>query len=210
MSAYSIVADFERRVADYAGARYGVAVDCCTNALFLACKYVGVNVVTLPARTYVSVPMAVIHAGGCVDFEDYEWSGVYQLRPLQIWDGAKRFQRGMYVGGYHCLSFHLKKHIPIGRGGMILTDDLKAADWFRRARYDGRRGVAYPLESIDMMGWHCTMQPEQAARGLALMDVMPAEGWPDLTEDYPDLRQMPVFRRTGAGQEILRSWMEAA
>lgn len=195
MNAYGIVSDFERRVAEFAGARHGVAVDCCTNAIFLACKYVGVNVVTMPARTYVSVPMAVIHAGGCVEFDDVTWGGVYQLRPHQIWDGAKRFRRGMYVGGFHCLSFHLKKHIDIGRGGMILTDDDKAADWFRMARYDGRRGVAYPDERIEMLGYHCYMTPEQAARGLALMDVMPRDGFDDLTEDYPDLRLMPVFRR---------------
>jgi dTDP-4-amino-4,6-dideoxygalactose transaminase len=198
VNAYGVVAEFERRVAEFAGARHAVAVDCCSNALFLACKYVGVREVILPARTYISVPFAVIHAGGTVRFSDYNWLGTYELAPYAITDGAKRFRRGMYAGGLHCLSFHAKKHVPIGRGGMVLTDDEKAANWLRRARYDGREGKAYADELVDMVGWHAYMTPEQAARGLALLDVLPSDALPDLTEDYPDLRRMPVFMADAA------------
>ena len=153
---------------------------------------VRVGLVTVPARTYVSVPMAVLHAGGRVRFEDIEWRGIYPLAPYPIIDGAKRFRRGMYAGGAHCLSFHAKKHIAIGRGGMVLTNDDALAAWLRKARYDGREGKPYPEERIDMLGWHCYMTPEQAARGLQLLDLAP-DAAPDLTEDYPDLRTMPVF-----------------
>lgn len=204
MNAYGVVAEFERRVAEFAGARFGVAVDCCSNAIFLCLQYAQWRgwatdygrreaAVTLPARTYVSVPMACVHAGYRVRFEDYDWRGVYKLAPLEITDGAKRFRRGMYRGGLHCLSFHAKKHLPIGRGGMVLTDDEPAAKWLRKARYDGRDGKPYADELVDMLGWHAYMTPEQAARGLALLDVMPSDQMPDLTEDYPDLRKMPVF-----------------
>ena len=31
-----------------------------------------------------------------------------------------------------------KKKIPIGRGGAILTNDKKAYQWLKMARYDGR------------------------------------------------------------------------
>ena len=192
MNAYGVVAEFEKRVAEYAGSKYAVAVDCCSNAIFLCCVYKQVGCVTLPARTYVSVPMAVIHAGGSVEFEDIGWSGVYQLKPYPIWDGAKRFRRGMYEGGLHCLSFHAKKHLNIGRGGMVLTDDEQAAKWLRKARYDGREGRPYPEEYITTLGWHVYMQPEQAARGLMLLDVLP-DDLPDQLEDYPDLREQPVF-----------------
>jgi len=198
MSAFSIVADFENRVAEYAGAKYGVAVDCCTSAIFLSIKYrqsngVWVPHVCVPSRTYASVPMAVLHAGFKVKFEDRMWVGTYNLEPLSIVDGAKRFRPGMYDGGLHCLSFHAKKILAIGRGGMILTVDEKWAKWLRKARYDGREGKPYPEEKIDMLGWHCYMTPEQAARGMLLMDLLP-ENPPDHLEDYPDLRQMPVFR----------------
>ena len=193
MNAYGVVEEFERRVAEFAGAPYAVAVESGTAALFLPCKYLDVGTVTIPARTYISVPMAIIHAGGHVKFEDYPWQGVYQLKPYPIWDGAKRFRRGMYQGGFHMLSFHIKKHLDIGRGGMILTDDAQAVTWFKKARYDGRSGKPYNEERVDMLGWNLYMTPDQAARGLMLMDLV-APDLPDQLEDYPDLRQMPVFQ----------------
>lgn len=195
MNAYGVIEEFERRVADFAGAPYAVAVESCTAALFLSCRYLGVGAVTIPAKTYVSVPQAIIHAGGSVAFEDLAWQGVYQLKPYPIWDGAKRFRRGMYAGGFHCLSFHIKKLLPIGRGGMILTDDAEAVKWFKRARYDGRDGKPYPQERVTMHGWNCYLTPEQAARGLMLLDTF-TDGVDDADqlEDYTDLRLMPVFQ----------------
>lgn len=98
---YDMIREFERKVADYAGAPYGVAVDSCTAALFLSCQYCQVagHEVTIPKRTYVSVPCEIIHAGGQVAFEDLEWRGAYQLKPFPVWDAAKRFHRGMYQPG---------------------------------------------------------------------------------------------------------------
>ena len=50
---FKIVEMFEETMADYTGAPYAVAVDSCTNALFLCCKYFGVDEVTIPAKTYL-------------------------------------------------------------------------------------------------------------------------------------------------------------
>ncbi len=117
---------FEETVAEYTGAKYAVAVDSCTNALFLCCKAVSAYEITPPAKTYLSVPMSCIHAGASVKFEDIDWEGMYQLKPYPIYDAAKRFTSNMYIPGTHmCLSFHIKKHPKIGKGGMILTDDEK-------------------------------------------------------------------------------------
>ena len=74
---------FEETVADYTGAKYAVAGDSCTNALFLCCKAVGVYEVPIPAKTYLSVPMSIIHAGASVIFDDEEWQGMYQLKPYR-------------------------------------------------------------------------------------------------------------------------------
>ena len=49
-----------------------VSVDSCTNALFLCCLYLKAKKVTIPKRTYLSVPMSIIHAGGEVIFEDVQ------------------------------------------------------------------------------------------------------------------------------------------
>ena len=35
-NAFEVVRQFERRIAKYAGSKYAVAVDSCTNALFLS------------------------------------------------------------------------------------------------------------------------------------------------------------------------------
>lgn len=205
MNAYAVVEMFERRVAEFAGAPHAVATDSCTSALLLCCDYVGIRgrTVTLPARTYCSVPMAVIHAGGAARFEDREWHGMYQLQPFGIWDAAKRFRRGMFgevphdpsEWRYCCLSLHIKKSLSVGRGGVILTDNREAADYFRKARRDGRsdtNGAAW----AEVVGRNCYMQPTDAARGLMLLDVMPPDGFPDQDEPggYPDLRTMPAFR----------------
>jgi len=75
---------FEEIIAEYAGSKYAIAVDSCTNALFLSLKYCynkkdyKGNTINVPKRTYVSVPMQIIHAGYNIKFIDKEWSGRYK------------------------------------------------------------------------------------------------------------------------------------
>ena len=191
---YAIVRHFENTVAAYAGSRFAVAVDTCSAALFLCCSYLKVGDVTIPAHTYPAVPCSIIHAGGRVHFEGIEWSGEYQLKPYPIWDGALRFHKNMYgPGTYRCLSFHYKKHIPIGRGGMILTDDAAAVEWFKLARYSGRHEVPLMEDHFEALGWNFTMDPERAARGLALLQNFPDDS-PDIpTTGYPDLSRFSIY-----------------
>lgn len=196
---YKIVRMFEDEVAEYTGAPYAVAVDSCTNALFLCMKWInvtGLNV-GVPKRTYLSVPMSIIHAGGIPSFDDREWSGMYKLRPFPIWDSAKRFTSDMYIHGeFMCLSFHIKKMLSIGKGGMILCDDINAVEWFKKARYEGRSEKNYKDDNVDMLGWNMYMTPQQAAHGLALMQNYP-EHVSDLEESggYKDLTENDVFKK---------------
>ena len=191
---YKIVQMFEEEVADYTGAPFAVSVDSCTNALFLCSKYLQVKEVTIPKQTYLSVPQSIIHAGGNVQFEDIQWKGIYQLKPYPIYDAAKRFTTNMYIkGAYMCLSFHIKKHLKIGKGGMILCDDPKAVEWFKRARYEGRSEKSYKDDNIDMMGWNMYMTPLEAAMGLMLMQNIPPIN-EDLDENYSDLTQFDLFK----------------
>jgi hypothetical protein len=140
--------------------------------------------------------MAIIHAGAEVVFEDIEWKGIYQLKPYPIYDSAKRFTSGMYIkDSYMCLSFHIKKHIKLGKGGMILTNDEYAIEWFKKARYEGRSEKFYKEDDIDMLGWNMYMTPQQAAHGLALMQNISKDN-EDLPEDggYRDLTSFSVFK----------------
>ena len=118
------------------------------------------------------------------------------MKPYPIWDAAKRLTSQMYVPGSHmCLSFHIKKHLKIGKGGMILTDSKELVDWVREARYEGRsEGICYHEDDIDSMGWNMYMTPEQAARGITLMQNYP-ENVPDIPEEpaYRDLTEFKLF-----------------
>lgn len=193
---YKIIKMFEEEVANYCGAKFAVSTDNCTDAILLCCEYLKVKEVTIPRRTYLSVPQSIIHAGGKVILEDIKWKGIYQLKPYPIYDAAKRFTSGMYIPGtYMCLSFHIKKHLKIGKGGMILTDDEEAAKWFRKARYEGRGEVMYHEDDIEVNGWNAYMTPEQAARGLMLMQNYPLHN-EDLPEEpqYRDLKDFPLFK----------------
>lgn len=191
---WEVVRMFERSVAEYAGSRYAVAVDTGTAALFLSCKYLKVGQVGLPRKTYVSVPCAIVHAGGSVVFDERQWNGDYSLNPYPIIDSACRFQRGMHVPGtLRCLSFQYRKHLPIGRGGMILCDDGDAVAWLKLARFFGRREIPLPQDNPSMIGWQLFMEPERAARGLTLLSVLPDDN-DDLCFNYPDLAQSEAYR----------------
>ena len=193
MNSFAIVEEFEQRVAEFAGSRFAVATNTGTSALFLSMKYAASGEVVIPAKTFISVPMAAVHAGLKVRFESHSWTGVYQLKPFDIWDGALRFRKGMYQSGLHCLSFHARKLLNIGEGGMVLTDDEKAADWLRAARYSGRQKKhGYAIEAVTMLGWQMYMTPEKAGRGLHLMDYV--QYWPDQVMSYTDLREVRAFQ----------------
>jgi dTDP-4-amino-4,6-dideoxygalactose transaminase len=197
---YKIVKMFEEEMAHYTGAPHAVSVNSCTNAIFLASKFCSVEgrPVHIPARTYLSVPQALKQAGATVRLDDRKWEGIYQIKPFPIYDAAKRLTSNMYkTATFMCLSFHIKKHLKIGKGGMILTDDEDAAEWFRRARYEGRSEISYHLDDIEEEGWNMYMTPEQATRGLMLMQNYPAHA-ADLPEDppYRDLREFKIFKET--------------
>jgi len=192
----NVIRQFEKTIAKHCGAPYGIAVESCSAALFLSCLYHKVKQVIIPKLTYFSVPFSIIHAGGTIKYIDMEWSGAYQLIPYPIIDSAVRFRKNMYdPGTFCCLSFHYSKHIPIGRGGMILTDDKKAARWFRLMRQDGRREIPKEKDHVTMAGWNMYMIPEQASRGLSLFSNLP-----EINHDcgswlaYPDLSKQEIFK----------------
>jgi dTDP-4-amino-4,6-dideoxygalactose transaminase len=208
MQAFKIVEEFEKRVAEFAGAKHGIAVNTGTSAIFLSLQHkiakdVYSSHVVLPVHTFISVPLAALQCGLNIVFEEYKWSGIYQIAPFDIWDGALRFRKNMYHGGLHCLSFQARKLLNIGEGGMILTDDYSAAEWLRAARYSGRKAPHYRVEDIDMVGWQMYMTPEKAARGLHLMEYI-ADDLPDQKMIYPDLRKVKLFHenRLPVGYEM--------
>jgi dTDP-4-amino-4,6-dideoxygalactose transaminase len=199
---YKITEQFERLLSLYTGAPYAVAVDNQSNALFLALMYEGVKgkTITIPSHTYPSVPCEIIHAGAKVHFRPTTGlKGAYQLEPTRVWDSALRFTSNMYLPDtFMCLSFTGPyKHLKLGKGGAILTDNYKSMLWFKRARFSGRRECSYLDDNLDMIGWNFYMMPEIAARGILLMSQFYTSDGPKQNDDlelpYPDLSQFPIY-----------------
>lgn len=205
--------DFETELCRYTGAKYAVAVNSCTMAILLAvawhlrdqeqidrgewCEFKR-TLISIPRPGYISVPQAIVHAGGWPVFRDEEWSGHYQLQPLPVWDSARRFTSGMFMPGQmQCVSFHASKILGLEQGGAILHDSLEADSWFRRARFDGRTPGIPPNKDPSigtMIGWHCYMNPSTAAMGLLRLYSLPRHNADLPNDDYPDLSTLPIYQ----------------
>lgn len=199
MNPFKVVEMFEEAIAKYAGSKFACAVDSCTNALTLCCDYMMVGLTTIPKHTYVSVPQSIINAGGTVRFcddDDWQKDGYYELIPYQIYDSARLLTSGMYKGGLVCLSLHWGKTLNLGQGGVILTDDKKAQEWFKKARWDGRTaGVAPKDDEITFIARHCPMSPRDAADALTRLHFLPKHNKPlPVEKGYADLSKFKVFK----------------
>lgn len=209
---YQITEDFEKKLSDYTSSPYVVTVDNMSNALFLALYYeknisktLTSETITIPNRTYPSVPCEIIHAGLKVDFEQVDGKtikGAYQLKGSNVWDSALRFTADMYIpNSFVCISFTGPyKHFKLSKGGAILTDNFDAYNWFRRARYSGRRECSYHDDYFDMLGWNFYMMPELAARGVLLMNQFynldgTKKRNQDLELPYPDLSKFEIYKQ---------------
>lgn len=204
---YKVTEDFETALGNYTGAPYVVTVDNQSNALFLALMYekAAGKTISIPSRTYPSVPCEIIHAGAKVSFEPVKGKtlkGAYQLKPTNVWDSALMFTADMYMPGTHmCVSFTGPyKHFKLSKGGAILTDNFEAYNWFKRARYSGRRECSYHDDNFDMLGWNFYMMPELAARGMLLMgQFYNTDGSKKVNEDlelpYPDLSKFKIYQQ---------------
>ena len=193
------VTEFEHTIAKYCGSKYAVACDSNTNAIRLVLHYLGIQnqKIRIPARTYVSVPNQIILSGNTPVFVDVEWEGMYRIGDTPIVDAATAFYKGMYQEEYTILSFHLKKILNIGTGGMILTNDKEFERWARPMIYDGRhKNQMYADDQFECVGWHMYMTPEQAKRGLEIFhsDRIKTENdsvggsW-----KYKDLREQKIY-----------------
>jgi dTDP-4-amino-4,6-dideoxygalactose transaminase len=191
------VETFEYMIADYYGSKFAVATDCCTHAIELCLRYQDVKNVNCPNHTYLSVPMTFSKLDLNWTFFHRYWKDYYYIGNTNIIDAAVYWKQDGYVkDSLMCLSFQYKKHLNLGRGGMILTDDPHAALALRKMSYDGRLpNIPWAEQDIDTMGYHYYMTPETAELGIEkfniVKDTEPREwSW----KDYPDLRKMKVFK----------------
>ena len=197
MNDSQVIDIFEKAVAEYAGSKYGVAISSQTNAVFLCLELLKMegklkegDTISIPKRTYMSIPMMILNSNLNLEFKDIKWSGAYPLEPTNIYDSAVRFTKDMYVkDSLYCVSFQYRKGIPIGRGGMVLLDDKTRYELLKKLRFNGRTdGVSQADDVYTIKGWNMYLCPENCARGLTLLSILPEKN-KDIAsyQDYPDI-----------------------
>ena len=214
------VAEFEKAVAAYVGAKHGVATTSCTTGLHLALATIGIgpgDEVIVPSFTFIASANAILYTGATVvfcevdprtfnadpaDIERRITKKTKALMPVDqiglgcdidtINDIAKRHgidvvedaaptiggtYKGRRVGSnahQTVFSFHPRKVITTGEGGMITTDDGALADKARRLRahamsvsdLDRHKADRPILEEYHELGFNYRMTDIQASIGL--------------------------------------------
>ena len=193
---FDIVTKFEQQVAEFFGAPYAIAVDSCTHGVELALRYTQVDHITVPKHTYLSIPFLANKLWIDLFWKDENWVDYYYLTDKVI-DAAVLWKPNSYIPGtFMGVSFQYQKHLSLGRGGIILTDDKEAAVQLKKMSYDGRvPNVPWREQSIDTVGYHYYMTPEVAQNGLDKLSEAintPPLQW--VVSDWPDLTQMSIFK----------------
>jgi len=187
------ISEFESALAEFTGAPYAVMTDCCTHAIELCLRFDRVRRCSIPAHTYLSIPMTLYKLDIAFVYTDIDWLGEYQFISTRIWDSARLLKQGMYrPGQLQCLSFGYDKPLSIGRGGAVLTDDIEIYNTLKHQCYDGRDLSIIPWEDqkIFNIGYHYKPTIEEAIRGLELLPNIDQE---PKYKEYPDLRNITII-----------------
>jgi dTDP-4-amino-4,6-dideoxygalactose transaminase len=192
---------FEVALANYTGAPFAIMTDCCTHAIELCLRQDKIKECTFTPFTYLSIPMTMHKLGIKYDYfpdtlkHRQEWVGEYKFEGTRIWDSARRLEQDMYKPGMmQCLSFGHGKPLRIGRGGAILLDDEVAYRDIIRMRYDGRDLNIMPWvnQGTFKVGYHYKPTPEEAVRGLGLLEGIKLNRPKPVAVEYPDLRKIKI------------------
>lgn len=195
---FRVVNEFEKTIASYFGAPFGVAVDCCTHGLELALRYTKADRINIPKNTYPSVPMLSTKLNISRMWRNEQWKEYYTIAPGII-DAAVLWRPDSYVEHtLMVLSFQFKKHLNLGRGGLILTDNMDAWTALKKMSYDGRdpnSDIPWADQEITQPGYHYYMTPETAKLGISKFPTASKKKAEIKTwEDYPDLLTFKVFK----------------
>ena len=195
--AFEVVNKFENKIAEFFGAPYAVAVDCCTHGIELCLRQQEVLTLIVPKRTYLSVPMLANKLNIRLQWSDEQWEDYYWLEGTNIIDAAVLWKKDSYIPNtFMCVSFQFQKHLSLGRGGIILTDNKEAAIELKKMSYDGRLpNIPWRDQDIKTIGYHYYMTPETAQLGLDKFEeatnTTPRQ-WS--INDWPDLTKMTIIK----------------
>jgi dTDP-4-amino-4,6-dideoxygalactose transaminase len=196
---FDIVTKFENRIAEFFGSKYAVAVDSCTHGIELTLRYQNEKKISVPKRTYLSVPFLAEKLNIEREWRDDDWEDYYWLNysDKKIIDAAVLWKKNSYIDNtFMCVSFQYQKHLSLGRGGVILLDNENDAHILKKMSYDGRLpNIPWRDQNIDCIGYHYYMTPETAQLGLDKLDeaiLTEPRKWK--TTDWLDLTKMEIFK----------------
>lgn len=161
-----VVEEFERKFAEYTGAKYAIAVSSGTSALFLSLKAMGVGAgdsVAVPSLTFTASASVIEHCGANIEFLDVDKETMCLQKPAKarkkpkcvisvaltgnvppiykdvptIVDSAHWIDRNCHIGKLQTYSFHGTKNMTTGFGGMVTTNNKKLAKFIKKARNHG-------------------------------------------------------------------------
>lgn len=214
------VKEFEKKVADYLGVKYAIAVVNCTSALHLSSLSLGIkqeDEILVADYTFPATGHSVLYCGAKpvfvdVDLRTYninpeliegkitertkaiipvhtfgqpaemdrikEISEKYNIKVIE--DAACAFgaqYKGRYagtIGDIGCFSFHARKGITTGEGGMVVTNNEDLAQRIRELSIFGMRKVGdvertdeFVIPIFVNMGYNYKMSDIAAAIGVA-------------------------------------------
>ena len=194
---FKTVDKFEKIISNYFASPYAIATDSCTHAIELCLIYTRAKKINVPFNTYLSIPMLGKKLNLKTMWKDEKWNDYYHVTE-KIIDGAVYWKKKGYIKKkYICLSFQFKKHLNIGKGGIILTDSLAAKKELTKLSYDGRnRDIPWEKQNIKKIGYHYYMTPESANLGIKIFNkkkgIVPKK-WS--YKDYPNLKNLEVFKK---------------
>ena len=194
---FQAVTEFENKLAQFFGSPYAIAIDCCTHGVELSLRYTKAQVIEVPKHTYLSIPFLAHKLNIELKWKDDNWRDYYYLTDTVI-DAAVLWKKDSYIPGtYMNISFQYQKHLSLGRGGVILTDDKIAAEELKKMSYDGRLpNIPWREQNIASIGYHYYMTPETAQLGLSkLENAINSQPRQWVTEDWPDLTNMKIFKK---------------
>lgn len=191
------VKKFEQEIAKFFGSPYAVAVDCCTHGIELCLRYKEVKKMIVPAHTYISVPLLSKKLNIELEWKEEVWQDYYYIGDTNIIDAAVLWRENSYIPDtFMCVSFQFRKHLSLGRGGVILCSSESDYWALKKMSYDGRLpDIPWADQNISTMGYHYYMTPETAQLGLEKIELAKKSTPRQWTlEDWPDLRKMEIFK----------------
>tara|TARA_R100000315_G_C5234526_1_gene145876 strand:- start:2517 stop:3110 length:594 start_codon:yes stop_codon:yes gene_type:complete len=193
---FEVVTEFENKIAEYFGSKHAIAIDSCTHGIELCLRYTKAQSINCPKRTYLSIPFLASKLNIELKWKDENWVDYYYVTD-NIIDAAVLWKKNSYIPRtFMAISFQFQKHLSLGRGGVILTDDSTAATTFKKMSYDGRTSnTPWRNQNIDCIGYHYYMTPETALQGINKLEYAintTPRKWN--INDWPDLTQMEIFK----------------